>query len=98
VTDSSSGWSGSGSGSGWAASGSGSSGTPSIGSAVGIAGILVVVGDAAHVVIRVRVGAPMSWRQATVRIVVRADTTAATANVVGVVLGIGARQRSQCVA
>ena len=42
---------------------------PSIGSAAGLAGTLVVVGDAAPVVVSVRAGTPVSWRHATVRIV-----------------------------
>ena len=60
-----------------------------------INGTLVAVGDADPVVASVRAGTPVSCRQATVRIVVRAGTKTTTANVVGVVLGIGARQRSQ---
>ena len=76
-------------------SGSRLAGSRLAGSLVGIAGTLVVVGDAAPIVVSVRIGTPVSWRQATVQIVVRAGTTTAIANIVGIVLGIGARQRSQ---
>ena len=56
---------------------------PSIGSTVGVAGTLVVVGDATPVVVSVRAGTPMSWRHVTVRVVIRAGTVTATADVVG---------------
>ena len=46
-------------------------GPPSIGSAAGITGIVVVVGDAAPVVVGVRAGTPAAWRQATGGQVVR---------------------------
>ena len=56
---------------------------PSIGSAAGLAGTLVVVGDAAPVVVSVRAGTPMSRQYATVRVVIRAGAVTATADVVG---------------
>ena len=78
-------------------SGTGTGTGTGIGFTVGTDGIpVVVVGDAAFVVVSVRAGTPVARRHATVRFFIRAGT--GTADTVGVILGIDTHQRIQATA